>query len=82
MKLTSSPLTRAARGSNRAASRVTVDLPAPGIPDTITQPDSSPLVIRAIVPITQQGPQSECCRPCGSDFPCPAGLTGGVREPA
>jgi hypothetical protein len=27
-----------------------VDLPAPGIPDTITQPDSAPLVNRAIVP--------------------------------
>jgi hypothetical protein len=42
---TSSPLTRAARGSSRAASAVTVDLPAPGIPDTITHPDKSPEVM-------------------------------------
>jgi hypothetical protein len=71
MRLTSSPPTRAARGSKRAASRVTVVLPAPGIPDTITPPDSSPLVIRAIVPIIQLAPQSGCR--CGSDFPCPIG---------
>jgi hypothetical protein len=77
-----SPPTRAARGSNRAASRVTVDLPAPGIPETITQPDSSPLVIRAIVPITHPGLQSDCRRPGGSGIPAPAGLTGIVREPA
>jgi hypothetical protein len=32
-------------------------LPAPGIPDTSTQPDSSPLVIRAIVPIMPLGSQ-------------------------
>ncbi len=37
----------------RAANRVTVVLPAPGIPDTITQPDRSPLAIRSIVPIIQ-----------------------------
>jgi hypothetical protein len=39
----------------RAANRVTVDLPAPGIPDTITHPDTSPLVTRAIVPIMPPG---------------------------
>jgi hypothetical protein len=43
---TSSPLTAAARGSRRAASDVTVDFPAPGIPDTITQPESSSVLMR------------------------------------
>ena len=39
---TSSPLTCAARGSNCAATRgLTVDFPAPGIPDTMTHPDNS-----------------------------------------
>ncbi len=41
IRFTSSPLTSAARGSERAASAPIVDFPAPGMPDTITHPESS-----------------------------------------
>ena len=43
---TASPNTCAARGSRRAASAVTVDFPAAGIPETITHPDNSATIDR------------------------------------
>lgn len=57
--LTSSPLTCAARGISRAMRDVIVVLPAPGIPVTITHPDTSSLVTPRDVSMRIEASQSD-----------------------